>query len=89
LEEADDLPSLAYDGIPYQSLGASSEALCLMIAWRRSAMARSDSGISAIASSTAFSASSRLADAFSSFARSFIAARSSAENPPIEVRLDV
>jgi hypothetical protein len=54
-----------------------------MIAWSRSAMARSGSGIAAIFASTALSLAFRLAraSAFSSWARSFIAARSSAENP--------
>ena len=58
-----------------------------MMAWIRSAMTRSGSGISAIFSSTSFSPSAlvarepRRADAFSSRAYSFIAARSSAVNP--------
>ena len=58
LEEADNLPSLAYAGIPYQVLGERTGALALMIAWSRSAMARSGSGIAAIAVSTAVSPSS-------------------------------
>src|SRR4029450_12155637 len=80
------LPSLlAYAGIPYQVFGDRSGALALMIAWSRSAMARSGSGISAIFASTsrspaALSLSAR-ASAFSSLARSFIAACSSAVNP--------
>src|SRR3954454_24877480 len=41
------LPSLAYAGIPYQSLGERAGALALMIAWTRSAKARSGSGIAA------------------------------------------
>src|SRR5690349_24688150 len=41
------LPSLAYAGIPYQVLGEREGALALMIAWSRSAIARSDSCISA------------------------------------------
>src|SRR2546426_9392423 len=81
------LPSLAYAGIPYQVLGERAGALALMIAWSRSAMARSGSGISAIFASTSLSPSApgprgpRRADAFSSWARSFIAARSSSVNP--------
>src|SRR5437870_2488392 len=46
------LPSWAYAGIPYQVLGARAGALALTMAWSRSAMARSDSGISAIFAST-------------------------------------
>src|SRR4026207_2218359 len=46
------LPSLAYAGIPYQVLGVSAGALALTIAWSRSAMTRSDFGISAIFAST-------------------------------------
>src|SRR6266581_2911546 len=81
------LPSLAYAGIPYQSLGDRAGALALMIAWSRSPMARSGSGISAIFASTALSPSAlsargpRRADAFSSWWRSFIAARSSSVHP--------
>src|SRR6266702_5757688 len=81
------LPSLAYAGIPYQVLGERSGALALMIAWSRSAMARSDFGISAIFASTSLSPSAlpargpRRAAAFSSWARSLIAARSSPVNP--------
>ena len=51
------LPSLAYAGIPYQSLGERAGALALMIAWSRSPMARSGSGIAAIFASTALSPS--------------------------------
>src|SRR5262249_41920035 len=51
------LPSLACAGIPYQSLGERAGALALMIAWSRSPMARSGSGISAIFASTALSPS--------------------------------
>src|SRR6516164_3047839 len=51
------LPSLAYAGIPYQSLGARAGALALMIAWSRSPKARSGPGISAIFASTALSPS--------------------------------
>jgi hypothetical protein len=51
------LPSLAYAGIPYQSLGERTGALALMIAWSRSPMTRSGSGIAAIFASTAFSPS--------------------------------
>src|SRR6266516_4447675 len=77
------LPSLAYAGIPYQSLGERAGALALMMAWSRSPRARSGSGISAIFASTSLSPSAlaargpRRAAAFSSWARSFIAARSS------------
>jgi hypothetical protein len=80
------LPSLAYAGIPYQSLGARTGALALMTAWSRSPMTRSPSGISAILASTSLSASAlsargpRRAPAFSSRARSYIADRSSAVN---------
>src|SRR5688500_12139495 len=69
------LPSLAYAGCPYQVLGERSGALALMIAWSRSAMARSASGSSAIFASTARSPSAL--PVFSSRERSFIAARSS------------
>jgi hypothetical protein len=81
------LPSLAYAGIPYHSPGERSGALALMTAWSRPAMARSGSGISAIFASTSLSPSglpargTRRAAAFSSRARSFIAARSSSVNP--------
>src|SRR5258708_26412847 len=51
------LPSLAYAGNPYQSLGARAGALALMIAWSRSPRARSGSGIAAIFASTALSPS--------------------------------
>src|SRR5438128_2132276 len=80
------LPSLAYAGIPYQSLGERSGALALMIAWSRSPMARSGPGISAIFASTALSPSALSARrprraAFCSWRCSFIAARSSSVNP--------
>src|SRR6266511_514363 len=81
------LPSLAYAGIPYQVLGERAGALALTIAWSRLAIARSGSGISAIFASTALSPSAlsargpRRASAFSSWARSFIADRSSSVNP--------
>src|SRR5688500_4167546 len=75
------LPSLAYAGIPYQVFGERSGALALTIAWRRLAMARSRAGISAIAASTALSSFAPRASAFSSWARAFAAARSSAVNP--------
>src|SRR4030042_2194312 len=42
------LPSLAYAGIPYQSLGERAGALALIIACSRLAMARSGSFIAAI-----------------------------------------
>src|SRR3989442_11840320 len=68
-----------------------------MMAWSRSAMARSGFGISAIFASTSLSPSAffargpRRASAFSSWARSFIAARSSSVNPltalPVTVAL--
>src|SRR3990172_2131595 len=45
------LPSLAYAGIPYQSLGERAGALALMIAWRRLPMARSGSFIATRSSS--------------------------------------
>src|SRR5690242_14900757 len=51
------LPSLAYAGIPYQSLGERSGALALMIAWSRSPRARSGPGIAATFASTALSSS--------------------------------
>src|SRR3989454_3457795 len=51
------LPSLAYAGIPYQSLGERAGALALMIAWSRLPMARSGSGIPASFASTALSPS--------------------------------
>src|SRR2546425_8932468 len=81
------LPSLAYAGIPYQSLDERAGALALMIAWSRLLIVRSGSGISAIFASTALSPSAlsapgpRLAAAFSSWMRSFIAPRSSSVNP--------
>src|SRR5437870_5438407 len=81
------LPSLAYAGIPYQVLSERAGALALMMAWSRSAMERSAFGISAIFASTSLSPSAffgrgpRRASAFSSWTRSFIAARSSSVNP--------
>src|SRR5207248_4879446 len=51
------LPSLAYAGIPYQSLGERAGALALMTAWSRSPLARSGPGIAAIFASTALSPS--------------------------------
>src|SRR5215204_2611076 len=92
------LSSLAYAGIPYQVFGDSDGALALMSPWSRSAMARSGSGISAILASTSgspsfFARGPRRASAFSSWARSFIAARSSSVNPsdflPVAVLLFV
>src|SRR5207244_5371882 len=79
------LLSLAVAGFPYQVLGERAGALALMIAWSRSAIARSGSGISAILASKSLSPSAlpRRAAALSSWARSFIAARSSAVNPSI------
>src|SRR5712692_11502164 len=73
------LSSLAYAGIPYQSLGERAGALSLMIVWSRLAMVRSGSRISAIFASTALSPSAL--SAFSSWKRSFIAPRSSSVNP--------
>src|SRR5215831_7880895 len=79
------LPSFAYAGIPYQVFGQRSGALALTIAWTRLAMARSFPFIAAIAASTSRSPSALFllarASAFSSWARAFIAARSSAVNP--------
>src|SRR5262245_50660921 len=81
------LPSLAYAGIPYQVFGERAGALALMMAWSRSPRARSGSGISAILASTSLSPAAlpargpRRASAFSSWTRSFIAARSSSVNP--------
>src|SRR5262245_23913759 len=75
------LPALAQAGIPYQVFGERVGAVAYMIAWSRSAMTRSDFGISATFSSRAASPSAFACSAFSSRARSFIAARSSAVNP--------
>src|SRR6266550_8003934 len=79
------LPSLAYAGIPYQVLGERSGALALMMAWSRSALSRSAFGIWAIFASTSLSPSAFARrpprSAFSSWARSFIAARSAAVKP--------
>src|SRR5437773_8457030 len=72
------LPSLAYAGIPYQSLGERPGALSLIIAWSRLAMVRSGSRISAIFASTAVSPSPL--PAFISWTRSLIALRSSSVN---------
>src|SRR5215203_1254338 len=82
------LPSLlAYAGIPYQVFGERAGALALTISWSRSAMGRSGPCIPAIFASTALSPSaflfargSRRSSAFSSLARSLIAARSSSVN---------
>src|SRR2546425_5538223 len=73
------LPSLAYAGIPYQSLGERAGVVSLMIAWSRLPRVRSGSGISAIFASTALSPSSL--SAFSSWMRSLIAPCSSSVNP--------
>src|SRR5205823_10327304 len=81
------LPSFAYAGIPYQVLGERAGALTLMMAWSRAAIPRSCSGISAIFASTSLSPSAlparglRREAAFSSWARSLIATRSSSVNP--------
>src|SRR5438132_6953552 len=72
------LSSLAYAGIPYQSLGARPGALSLIIVWSRLAMVRSGSRISAIFASTALSPSPL--PAFISWTRSLIAPRSSSVN---------
>src|SRR5256885_5178324 len=72
------LSSLAYAGIPYQSLGERPGALSLIIAWSRLAMVRSGSRISAIFASTAVSPSPL--PAFISWTRSLIAPRSSSVN---------
>src|SRR6266702_2483824 len=89
------MPSLAYPGIPYQTFGERAGALALMMAWSRSPMARYGSGIAAIFASTALSPSAlsargpRRAAAFSSWARSFIAPRSSSVNPSNVVSIAV
>src|SRR5438445_9068921 len=75
------LSSFAYAGIPYQVFGESAGALAVMIAWRRLAIARSGSGISAIFARTAFSSFAPRAAAFRSWTVSFIAARSPAVSP--------
>src|SRR5436190_18848346 len=81
------LPSFAYAGIPYQVFGESAGALALTSAWSRLAMARSGGGISAIFARTSLSPSAFFArglrrdSAFNSWARSFIAARSSSVKP--------
>src|SRR5207249_8527774 len=71
--------------MPYQVFGDRPGALALMITWSRSAMARSGSRIAAIFASTSLSPSAlslfARAPAFNSWARSFIAARSSSVNP--------
>src|SRR2546422_11356911 len=72
------LSSLAYAGIPYQSLGVRAGELSLMIVWRRLAMVRSGSRISAIFASTTLSPSPL--PAFISWTRSLIAPRSSSVN---------
>src|SRR6267378_3067633 len=72
------LSSLAYAGIPYQSLGERAGALSLIIAWSRLAIVRSGSRISAILASTTLSPSSL--PAFISWTRSLIAPRSSSVN---------
>src|SRR3989337_4419228 len=79
-------PSLfAYAGIPYQVLGKSCGAVVVTIWWTFLARARSDSGIVAILSRIAFSPAARSlfirCSAFSSRARSFIAAFSKSLNP--------
>ena len=63
LEEADDLAVLGIRGHPVPELRREVGALALMMAWSRSAMARSDSGISAIFASTSLSSSALAARA--------------------------
>ena len=86
LEKADDLAVLGIRGHPVPESRREGGALALMMAWSRSPRARSGAGIAAICASTALSPSAlsragRAAAAFSSWARSFIAARSSSVNP--------
>ena len=81
LEEADDLVVLGVCGHAVPIFGARAGAAAVMIAWSRFAMALSVPFISATFSRGAVSPSALAASAFSSLARSFIAARSSAENP--------
>src|SRR5262245_36682389 len=76
------LSAFVYAGMPYQVLGDRSGAAFVMIWWSRSAIERSGPGISAIFARRARSPSSLLLAALSSWARSFIAARSSAVNLP-------
>src|SRR5579884_2417838 len=67
--------------MPYHVFGVSMGAAALTSSCRRSPITRSASGISASFSSTARSPSAPSRSAFSSWARSRIAARSSAVNP--------
>src|SRR5918993_4539832 len=71
--------------MPYQVLGMSCGAAAVTIAWIRSAITRSDSGISLTLASRSASPAARSllarAAALSSLARSFIAACSAAVNP--------
>src|SRR5688500_12064731 len=89
LKKQTTLPSLAYAGIPYQVFGQRSGAAAVMIAWSRLAIARSLPFISAIAARRSRSPSALFlfsrASAFNSWARAFIAARSSAVNPFVAV----
>src|SRR5438445_9533653 len=75
--------------MPYQVFGARSGALAVIRAWIRSAIERSAGGISAIFASRSLSpsclASRDLDSAFSSRARSRIAAFSSAVNPGVRL----
>src|SRR2546425_4329344 len=80
-------PSLAYAGIPYQVLGERAGALALMIEWSRLAMARSGSRIAAMLASASRSPSAFPPAAFTSRARSVIAARSSAVNTLVPLPL--
>src|SRR6187397_333416 len=79
--------------MPYQVLGQRSGADAVTIAWIRLAMARSRPFMPAIASSRARSPSALFllarASAFCSWARAFIAARSSAVNAPDDVAVVV
>src|SRR3990170_7630217 len=78
--------------MPYHVRGTRSGAVAMTTAWIRSAMARSDAGISAIFASTSASPSAlltlpRALALFSSCACSFIAARSSSVQPSADVSL--
>src|SRR5437588_9731264 len=74
------LPFLAYAGIPYHVLGVSCGAVEAMSLWSRSAIVRSDGGMSAILARHSASASALLPLAFRSLISSFMAAFSSAVN---------
>src|SRR5579862_9056430 len=74
-------PSLAYAGIPYQVFDARLGTAALMREWTFSAIARSESGIFAIAASNSDSPSALAASAFSSRTRARAAAFSAALKP--------